>query len=373
MHRVSLQLRPSPFALSGLLSRWSLACAALLFSACSANPTAPTAIVMDGPCFVNERALPPTRTCRVLSSSDWEALGLHAADPQARAVLAALTERIEAVESSRNFYPSFINAIEAELPVLIQDDDGWALEALLESSADKTSCSHVRDMIEWLKESGDGDQAPDEKDKKHGHRCGNISIIHSLVRLGVLSPDEAFRGEHLNPDVVTLLDRFHGNEPGMTPDQQRRGYGHYSTPQRALNCLTTLPGKVSERGAVVRVARALSTTMASTKPRYDCSLAVHADKQEDDSPGYKHVEHVTGVRTSPDGEYLIDTLDGFHQGSGATDIPKTPARNVWGVGSRNGVDWVQLKNSTLESNRRSYSEIPPYWIEMRCCSLVENP
>ena len=192
------------------------------------------------------------------------------------------------------------------------------------------------------------------------------------MRLGVLSADEAYRGDHLNPDVVTMLDRYHADKPGMTPDQQRRGYGHFSTPRREINCLTTLPASTSRRGAVVVLARALRTTMQSTKPRYDCSLAVHGDRQEDGSAGLKHVEHVTGVRISPEGEYLIDTLDGFHQGTGASDIPKTPAVNTWGIGSRNGIDWVQLKGSTLESNVRRYSEIPPYWIEMRCCSLVEH-
>ena len=131
-------------------------------------------------------------------------------------------------------------------------------------------------------------------------------------------------------------------------------------------------GNVSDKGSVERVARALRSTMESDAPKFDCSIGILADDQPNGASGFKHVEHVTGVSVSTSGEYLIETFDGFQQGASATQIPKTPETNTWGVGSGTlGSDWVQLKYSSSVDNKRRFSEIPPNRIEMRCCQVVD--
>jgi hypothetical protein len=336
----------------------------ILIAACSTIP-----VENDTPaqCFLNETMQPVTKICRVFSLTDWETLGLKAQDPVSNKVLESISRSVEGDEVSANFYPTFVKNPTRDLPLAIVDTEGWTLEALLKSSADKSSCSYVRDAEALFKEYG-GDNQVTPEDEKQGNRCGNISIIHSLVRLGVLTEAQAYSGEFLNPDMVSRLDQFHGDDPGMTADQQKRAYEDFSTADREIKCNVTSSGDVTNKGEVERVAMTLSSKMQSEKPKYDCSLAIHADDQPGGASGFKHVEHVTGVRLSPSGEYLIDTLDGFQQGEGGTKIPKTPATNTWGVGSGTfGSDWVQLKDSSSQDNKRRFSKIPPNWIEMRCC------
>lgn len=343
----------------------------LIVGACSSLSPTLTETEMPAQCVLNEAEQPVTKICRVFSLSDWEALGLEALDRTSDQVLNAITRSVKGDEASANFYPTFVKGPSKELPLAIFDKDGWMLDALIRSSANKASCSYVRDTEALLKEYG-GDNQGTPEDKKQGNRCGNISIIHSLVRLGVLTEAEAFSGEFLNPDMVSRLDQFQGDEPGMTPDQQRRAYGSFNTADREINCQAIVGGNVSDKGRVKQVAVALKSLMESETPKYDCSLGIHADDQPGGAAGFKHVEHVTGVRLSPSGEYLIDTLDGFQQGESATKIPKAPATNTWGVGSGTlGSDWVQLKDSSSQDNKRRFSEIPPSRIEMRCCQAVD--
>jgi len=340
-------------------------------AACTGLLPVPNETEMPAQCVINEAVQPVTKICRVFSLSDWEALGLEALDRPSDQVLNAITRSVKGDEASANFYPTFVKEPSKELPLAIVDNDGWMLDALIRSSANKVSCSYVRDNEALFNEYGGGNQGTPE-DKKQGDRCGNISIIHSLLRLGVITEAEAYRGEFLNPDMVTRLDQFHGDEDGMTAPQQRRAYESFNTADREINCFATVTGKVSDKGSVERVARALRGTMRSETPKFDCSLGIHADDQPNGDSGFKHVEHVTGVRISPSGEYLIDTFDGFQQGKSATEIPKTPAKNTWGVGSGTiGSDWVQLKDSSSDNNKRRFSEIPPSWIEMRCCQVVD--
>ncbi len=305
-----------------------------------------------------------TRLCTVRSLSDWEALGLRAEGAASARVLAALTREVSAAETRANFYPSFIKQGRAALPISIGDADGWQLDALLRSSADKGMCSFARDAGELLEEyGGDGDGNGDGTDPKDGNRCGNIAIIHSLVRLGVLGADQAYRNGFLNPDIVRRIDAFHGESAGMTPDQQKRAYESFNTADREILCTTTMLAKVETDGSVPAVAGSLRTIMESDDPKFDCSLALWGDPAEDGSAGFRHVEHVTGVRQDASGEYLIDTLNSITQGSGADGIPQTPAANSWGCGR----NWIQLKHSTSPEVKRRYSELPPYQMEVRCC------
>ena len=324
-------------------------------------------------CFLSEAGSPVTKVCRVFSLTDWETLGLQARDPVSARVLDGMTRAVRSNEVSANYYPTFVKQPASELPITIVDNQGWTLEAILESTANKASCSYVREADDLLREYGGDDQGTPE-DKKQGKRCGNIAIIHSLLRLGVLTQPEAFRGEFLNPEIVGRLDQLHGDEPGMTPDQQQRGYAAFNTADAVLNCNTTWPGRVSEKGSVLRVASLLHRTMQSEDPKYDCSLGIHADEQYGSS-GFQHVEHVTGVSVTEDGRYLITTIDGFEQGESADKIPKTPATNTWtvsGAAVTGGTDWIQLQDSTSPDVKRRYSDIAPHWIEMRCCQVVGN-
>jgi hypothetical protein len=364
--QIASVLEYKSFRVERLFSRGKLgACISLslLLTACS---TFTVEKDTQAQCFVNETVQPVTKVCRVFSWSDWAALELKALDPVSSKVLDSISRSVEGDEVSANFYPTFVKGSSKDLPLTIVDKEGWTLEALLKSSADKSSCSYVRDAEALLKEYGGDNQATPE-DEKQGNRCGNISIIHSLVRLGVLTQDQAYSGEFLNPDIVRRIDGFHGNDPGMTADQQKRAYENFSTADREIRCGVIVSGDVTKKGEVEHVATVLRSLMESEKPKYDCSLAIHADEQPNGSSGFRHVEHVRGVTLSPSGEYLIETYDGFLQGESATKIPKTPETNTWGVGSRPGIDWVQLKDSSSEANKRRYSEVPPNWIGIRCC------
>lgn len=344
---------------------------AILLTGCAALETASQERAQ---CFLSEAGSPITKVCRVFSLSDWEALGLKPLDRISSRVLDGVTKAVERNEASANFYPTFVQRHATELPIAIVDKDGWVLEALLKSTANKASCSYVRDADALLREFG-GDNQGTPEDKKQGNRCGNIAIIHSLLRLDVLTEAQAFQGQFLNPTIVSRLDQFHGNGEGMTPDQQRRGYASFNTATARIDCSETLSGSVSDKGSLLKVGKRLNRLMQSDNPRYDCSLGMRADESVRVT-GFRHVEHVTEVSVSQDGKYTIKTLDGFQQGQAADKIPKKPATNTWtisGAEVEGGLDWIQLQESTSEHTKRRYSDIPPDWIEMRCCKVVRTP
>lgn len=320
-------------------------------------------------CFLNEATQPVTKICQVFSLSDWERLGLEAIDRSSDHVLNAITREVISDEVSANFYITFVREPSKELPLAILDNEGWILDALIRSSANKASCSYIRDTEALLKEFGGNNQATPE-DERQGKRCGNISIIHSLVRLGVLTQNQAYSGEYLNPEIVRRIDGFHGDEPGMTSDQQRRAYSDFNSTNREIRCNAIMGGKASDKGTFEMAARQLRGFMRLDNPKYDCSIALWANKRPNGSFGFKHVEHVSGVRDDPGGEYLIDTLDGLLQGEGVSKIPKSPATNTWRVGPK-GSDWVQLKDSSSKQNKKLYSGMPIDQIEIRCCNLVD--
>lgn len=307
-----------------------------------------------------------TKLCTVTSSSDWEELSLRAEGRVSTRVLEALTREVHEAETRANFYPTFVKSGHEELPLIIEDGAGWRLDALLRSTADKGMCSFSRDTHQLLEEyGGDVDDTNKKTDPKDGNRCGNIAIIHSLVRLGVLSEDQAYRNGFLNPEIVRRIDQFHGESGGMTPDQQKRAYESFNTADREIGCATTLLANVEKDGRVPSAAGILRTLMESEDPKFDCSLALRGDRLEDGTAGFRHVEHVTGVRLDDSGEYLIDTLDSISQGSGVDGIPDNPASNTWGCGR----NWIQLKHSTSHNVKRRYSELPPYQMEVRCCQV----
>ena len=344
---------------------------AILLTGCA---TRETASQEQAQCFLSEAGTPVTKVCRVFSLSDWEALELKPLNRASSRVLDGVTKVIERNDASANFYPTFVQRDSMELPIAIVDKDGWALEALLKSTANKAFCSYVRDAEALLREFG-GDNQGTPEDKKQGNRCGNISIIHSLLRLGVLREAEAFRGEFLNPTIVKRLDEFHGDGQGMTPDQQRRGYADFNTATARIDCSETLSGSVSDKGSMLKVGERLNRLMQSDNPRYDCSLGMRADGSVRVT-GFRHVEHVTEVSVSQDGKYTVKTLDGFQQGQGTDKIPKAPATNTWtisGAEVEGGLDWIQLQESTSAHTKRRYSDIPPDWIEMRCCKVTRAP
>jgi len=342
----------------------------LVVGACSSMSPTLTETEVPTHCVLSEAVQPVTKTCRVFSLSDWDALGLKALDPVSSKVLDSISRSVEGDEVTANFYPTFVKSPSKDLLLMIVDKNGWMLDALVRSSADKASCSYIRDAEALLKEYGGDEQATPE-DEKQGNRCGNISIIHSLVRLGVLSTSQAYSGEFLNPDIVHRIDGFHGDKPGMTPDQQQRAYSDFKSTDRDISCDAKMGGKVSDKGSLEMAARSLQGFMRLDAPKYDCSIALWANKRPDGTFGFRHVEHVTGVRVDPSGEYLIDTLDGLLQGENASKIPKTPATNTWRVGPK-GADWVQLKDSSSDKNKGLYSGMPIHQIEVRCCNVIDT-
>lgn len=311
------------------------------------------------------------RVCRLQSASEWQALGLVADGDIARSALTALTATASTHEHRLNHWLFFVPVQPDGHADRILDTQGWMLDSVLQTDVSKAGCASVRPVRSLLDRArsrqepeGDAGAEGEGEDPSDGKRCGNIAVIHSLMRLGVLKAEDAFEGEHLKRSLVERIDRFHDAHGGMTADQQRRAYKDFDTPARRIECTTTgLAGSVDEPAGMLAAAELLSRLMASTEPVFDCSLAVRGDIQADGTARFRHVEHVKAVRRADNGEYEIDTLDGLNQGNGSAGIPRSPATNTWGIGP----GWIQFKTSSNAENRRRFSEESFHAYDMRCC------
>ena len=240
--------------------------AAFALSSCAVPPPAggPDEFLSQerrSPCVVlpARTGEPSTKLCRVTAASDWAALGLRP-EPRVRGDSLGRSERDRTVGGKSELL-RHADADPAAAPELrLVDDQGWFVEALLRSTADKTGCAVsweaariVRKFAPRPEGQGDG-EGPDPSD---GKRCGNIAIIHSLLRLGVLTEQQAFQGDYLNEALVRGIDAHHDADGGMTADQQRTAYASFNPPNRVIACTTAgLAGQTSEDGqvSVVRLA-----------------------------------------------------------------------------------------------------------------------
>jgi len=202
-----------------------------------------------------------------------------------------------------------------------------------------------------------------------GQRCGNIATIHSALQLEVLEPVcvvDLRDDEYLDPLLMLELDRFHGGEPGMTPDQIEDAHRFFEPEGKRFACIPVTWVDVGEAQAIVQQKLEVLRRLAELDdPEYDCTIGVRGNRRPNGDYGIKHAEHVKAVRRNAQGHYEIDTADGFAQGGSHAHAPSNPPTNTWEFGAGRG----RLKQGGPPGMDQLVFEKVRY----QCCALVDAP
>lgn len=278
---------------------------------------------------------------RVDSVEAFDALGLQAIDNHGRQTLTVLRSAIAQRAETSTFLLGF-RRYEPRPPLaIIHDQDGLSLEAVGEARggpeeakkrADREGCVHtLPPSLQWL-------EVFLHPERYQGQQCGNIATLHSALKLGWLTEAEAFQGEFLNRDRVRALNLFHHSDTasvGMTDKELQDAHRSFTTPNRKIDCSHPLSSNTESR-TIEGILRMATLLVNVRHVPMDCSLHVDGDYNANGKPRISHVEQITAMRKLANGNWEIETLDGFNQGKDDASIPKAPGKNTWEFGANTG-------------------------------------
>ena len=196
-------------------------------------------------------------------------------------------------------------------------------------------------------ESDVGEQEAERNaDKFNGKRCGTISTIHSLIKLGWIEESDAIEGEYLNPEFVVSFDKYLENEGGLNWDKQNEAHKD-GMPEGQEFDFTDSPvsGIDSKKIAEERYTEAKD----SFDKGWDCILRMEWNDTEENKR-IKHAEQITKFEIKDD-IVILETINALTQGkAGGEEIPSNPGTNDFMIkipinaqqGSKKMIDWVRI-------------------------------
>ncbi|MCB1817080.1 MAG: hypothetical protein H6956_01145 [Chromatiaceae bacterium] len=278
---------------------------------------------------------------RVSKVADLEALELRAANRDAAQWIDRLREGIAARERVSQFFLGFRHYRPEPPLVDVFDREGRAIEIVIEAAGGERE-PQQRDEPESCIHALPPTLAAIETflhpERYRGMQCGNIATIHSLVKLGVLTEEQAFNGNYLDRDRVRGLNHAHHFETqnvGMTSREVQDAHKLYATADKPVECSYPLSSRIADPN-VERVLNTAGLVFNSPAETMDCSLEVRGDFDANGRPRIAHIEQITGMRGLGNGHWEIDTVNGFEQGETDATIPKAPGSNTWEFGGRTG-------------------------------------
>ena len=181
--------------------------------------------------------------------------------------------------------------------------------------------------------------------------CGPISVLHSLVRLGIKTQEEIVDGDFLNEEELGALRKFQTKFAGISDDELKMAYASAG----AGTCMERDLFRIRSKKKLNEFNLELKAKMDSTDPIWDCTLQVY----NINSSGKRFLAHsepivsVSSKRIDKKRIRLkINTINTLTQGNQSTTVPASPGINTWTTTPGNGNRSMILTGTTAAPAER---------------------
>lgn len=159
--------------------------------------------------------------------------------------------------------------------------------------------------------------------------CGPIAIVHSLVKLGILTATEAYSGDKISAAPLRKAKRAQKkSKSGMTSVEVAIGHARVKKgTAKSLKCtVSEVPS--SNAAKLKKLNQKLKAKLDKTN--MDCTLMVTSITKKG-VVTLSHVEHILKVSTydAATGSAIYETQNGFDQGNQKNTVPKDAGKNSW--------------------------------------------
>jgi hypothetical protein len=229
---------------------------------------------------------------------------------------------------------------------------GRVLEHILRSPLGEETCAT------WYNVNEETLTAGEDLSTTTSGVCGPISILNSLVRLGIKSREDVVSGEFLNASELQAVKTFQAGLKGIKIAEVKAAYANFGAP----NCMESELIRTVSRIKLGIFNQELKAKMDSTDPVWDCNLDVY----NINTSGVKflaHTEQVQSVMQVGKGKrppMRIMTLNTLTQGNQSTTVPANPGTNTWvsSPGRKNRSMLLGGSTAPLSERRKFARQVP---------------